>query len=118
MSQKLSEKEIQNRIMIALSTKNSRVFRNNVGSAITVDGRYITFGLAKGSADLIGWRTIEITPDMVGKKIAQFLSVEVKNKTGKLTKLQQNWHDAVNSQGGLAIISKSESEALDAIKRT
>lgn len=33
-----------------------------------------------GGSDLIGWRSIVITEDMVGKKIAQFVAAEAKTK--------------------------------------
>jgi hypothetical protein len=109
-----SEQEIQNQIILALSQGNSRLFRNNVGGAKLADGRWLNFGLHKGSSDLIGWKTIEITPDMVGKKIAQFLSVEVKKPKGRVSKDQQNWIDAVNAQGGCAFIARSKEDAVNA----
>jgi hypothetical protein len=64
-------------------------------------------GLFPGSGDLIGWRTITITPDMVGKPIAQFLSIEVKTPTGRVRPDQRNWLDQINAAGGLAIIARS-----------
>ena len=86
--------------------KNSKVFRNNVGS-VQIDKRYIEYGLHKGSADLIGWETIEITPDMVGQKIARFLSIECKSKKGKPTDQQLHWAEMVNNAGGKSIIARS-----------
>jgi hypothetical protein len=42
---------------------DTRIFRNQVGSLPDPrTGRLVTFGLARGSADLIGWRTITVTP--------------------------------------------------------
>jgi len=67
-------------------------------------------GLFPGSGDLIGWRTVTITPDMVGKPIAQFLSIEVKTTTGKVRPDQSNWLKQVNISGGLAIIARSVSD--------
>lgn len=84
---------------------NTRLFRNNVGAYKGKDGQWIQFGLMKGSGDLIGWETIEITPDMVGTKIARFLSVEVKaEKGGRISEAQKTWSDRVNGAGGRAII--------------
>jgi len=105
-----SESVIQNKIMIALNKGATRVFRNNVGAYNGKDGQWIEFGLRKGSGDLIGWRTVEITPEMVGTKIAQFLSVEVKSKTGKVREEQLNWQKQVNNAGGIAIIARSVEE--------
>ena len=102
-----SESNIQREIYFHLNRGNSRVFRNNVGTATTESGEFIRFGLEVGSGDLIGWESIDITADMVGKKIARFLSVEVKSKTGKATESQKNWLDNVNKHGGRAIIANS-----------
>ena len=110
-----SEQEIQNQIILAVSQGNSRLFRNNVGGAKLADGRWLNFGLHKGSSDLIGWRTIKITPDMVGKKIAQFLSVEVKKLKGRVSTEQQNWIDVVNTHGGHALIARSAEQATKEI---
>ncbi len=70
------------------------------------------FGLCKGSADLIGYRSIAITPDMVGTTVAVFLSIEVKTATGKLRPEQQQWLDAVQAAGGIAGVARSVEDAL------
>jgi hypothetical protein len=106
----ISESMIQGAIMVKGNKNGKRLFRNNVGTAQTADGRRITFGLHKGSGDLIGWEQIEITPDMIGQKIARFLSVEVKSKTGKPSDAQLVWADLVNNCGGRAIIINSPSD--------
>ena len=69
------------------------------------------FGLAKGSADLIGWTTRTITPDMVGQQVAVFTSVEVKTATGRLRPEQRIWLDAVQSAGGIAGVVRSVDDA-------
>ena len=58
------ETEIQQRIRLALGTHpHIRLFRNQVGQLPDPrTGRPVQFGLARGSADLIGWRSITITP--------------------------------------------------------
>ena len=65
------------------------------------------------NSDLIGWKTIEITEEMVGQKIAQFLSVEVKTPKGRVGTHQQKWMDVVNKHGGLALIARSQEEATE-----
>lgn len=52
-----------------------------------------------GWADLAGWETVEITPDMVGQKLAQFKMVEVK-ATGNLSDVQKKMRDLVQRMGG------------------
>jgi len=106
-----SESNIQREIYFKLNRGNTRVFRNNVGSATTNKGEFIKFGLEVGSGDLIGWESIEITPEMVGQKIARFLSVEVKNGNGgRTTEAQKNWCNIVNRFGGRAIITNNVEE--------
>ena len=74
------------------------------------------FGLCKGSADLIGWRTITITPDMVGQQVAVFTSIEVKTPTGRVRPEQQQWLKAVQAAGGVAGIARSVEDAQAIIK--
>jgi hypothetical protein len=130
----MAEKLNQNEIFIAVNSKpNSRIFRNNVGNAIqgVIDKkhsailsnklketvvvlrypRWIKFGLHVGSGDLIGWITRIITPDMVGKKIAQFLSIEVKSDTGVPSTDQKNWREQIKKNGGCAGIAKTIEDA-------
>lgn len=107
----MTETPISREILLALgSRKDVRLFRNNVGVATTRDGNVIRFGLAPGSSDLIGWRTITVTPDMVGKSIAVFLGVEVKTPTGAIRQNQRTWQAAVQSMGGIAEILRSPTE--------
>lgn len=106
----VSESMIQKALWIKGNRDGKRLFRNNVGTATTKDGRFISFGLHKGSADLIGWESIEITPEMVGEKIARFLSVEVKAKNGRVSDAQNLWASVVNNAGGRAIIARSINE--------
>ena len=81
-----AETTLQQQIRLALGTRpDARIFRNQVGSLPDPrTGRLVTFGLARGSADLIGWRTITVTPDMVGTQLAIFTSIEVKTPTGRI----------------------------------
>ena len=69
------------------------------------------FGLCKGSADLIGWRTVTITPDMVGQQVAVFLSIEVKTPTGRIRPEQQQWLETVQAAGGIAGVARSVEDA-------
>lgn len=109
-----AETELQQRIRLALGTQRDlRLFRNQVGQLPDPrTGRPVQFGLARGSADLIGWRTITITPEMVGTRVAVFTSLEVKTPTGRLTPAQHNWLGAVRSAGGIAGVARSVSDAF------
>jgi hypothetical protein len=93
-----------------------RLFRNNVGmgwagrlihrteaGTVALHGaRPLHAGLCEGSSDLIGWTTLEITPDMVGRKVAVFTAVEVKVPGKKPTAEQINFITQVRTAGGIA----------------
>ena len=128
-----AESNIFTRVSKRLSSAGARLFRNNVGAAYAGKGvtmtagqvyraqggerlifapRHIEFGLFKGSGDGIGWATREITQDMVGSRVAVFLSVETKTATGPASKEQRRWLDNVRRAGGIAIITNNEEDAL------
>lgn len=82
---------------------NRRLFRNSVGVAYAQNGNIISFGVGgKGGADLIGWQTVEITPEMVGSRVAVFVALEVKTGRVPVTKEQRLFLDAVARAGGIA----------------
>ena len=108
-----AETTLQQQIRLALGTHpQTRLFRNQVGSLPDPrTGRLVTFGLARGSADLIGWRTITVTADMVGQRLAVFTSIEVKTPTGRIRPDQTAWLDAVQPAGGIAGVARSVDDA-------
>jgi hypothetical protein len=128
----MSESDLMRRIQLDLSVHDVRLFRNQVGEAwhgnsqigrgrpafgpLTVTlqhARRIRFGLCPGSADLVGWKSVTITPDMVGKRLAVFASVEVKDGSGRTGFHQEQWRSQVTYAGGLAGIARSIDDASD-----
>jgi hypothetical protein len=107
----VTEQQIQQHIRLTCSTGATRLFRNNTGTLRDQHGRPVSFGLARGSADLIGWRTVTITPEMVGQQVAVFTSIEVKTATGRVRPEQQQWLDAVQAAGGIAGVARSVADA-------
>lgn len=126
----MKELEIQNRIRKALSAMGGVVtFRNNVGKAyqgevidvhpdrITLrNHRLISFGLTEGSSDLIGYTSVTITPDMVGRKVAIFTALEIKQPGRQATPLQRNFIHVVKDAGGRAGVCTDISGAQSIIK--
>ena len=108
-----AETTLQQQIRLALGTHPElRIFRNQVGSLPDPrTGRLVTFGLARGSADLIGWRTMVITRDMVGQRVAVFTSIEIKTPTGRIRPEQQAWLSCVQGAGGIAGVARSVADA-------
>ncbi|MFZ9514719.1 MAG: VRR-NUC domain-containing protein [Bacteroidia bacterium] len=107
----MTETDIQRLIQREVSKNpNVRLFRNQTGCYKLANGQYLHSGLLRGSGDLIGWKTIEITEDMVGKSVAVFTSVEVKTASGKLSPEQKHWMDKVNQAGGIGLVMRSAND--------
>lgn len=110
----MKESNILKTIMLALSNFGLIILRNNVGAAFNKAGNLIKFGVGgKGGSDLIGIHTVTITPEMVGQKIGVFVAIEVKTPTGRLTKEQENFINAIRNAGGIAGVARSVEDALD-----
>lgn len=99
-----------------------RLWRNNRGLFYTMAGQKVRAGLeAGGSSDLIGYTTIEITPEMVGKKIAVFTAVEMKRKTWKkptsdTEKQQATFIEHVSKNGGIAFFCNDGKKYIEYLK--
>lgn len=117
----MSESHLLQRIRLKASQIGWRLFRNNVGVAwagkpcIPCMQRMvrIRYGLCVGSSDLIGWRPITITQQMVGTTVAIFLAVEVKTPSGRVSDEQNAFLDAVTASGGDARVVRFEEQIFD-----
>jgi len=127
----MKEQPILKRILLKCSTGPSRLFRQNTGmgwigkfkkytSHCTVqvgpgdvvirNARAFHAGFV-GMGDLIGWHSVYILPEMVGRKIAVYTSIEVKTKTGRVREDQLTWIGLVRDAGGIGCIARSAEEA-------
>jgi len=108
----MKEQPILKRILLACSRGPVRLWRNNCGALQDRNGRWVRFGVANpGGADLIGFKTITVTPELIGTKLAIFCAIEVKQKSGRIRAEQQAFIDNVRVHGGLAGIARSVEEA-------
>jgi hypothetical protein len=99
-------------IMLGLSSLTVRLWRNNCGALKDAEGRLVRYGVANpGGSDLIGWKVVTVTPDMVGRKVAIFTAIEVKGERGKPTEAQAKFLACVALDGGLAGVARSLEEA-------
>ncbi len=107
----MNETALQNKIRLAIAAPNVKMFRNNVGQ---IGG--LSFGLCKGSSDLIGFTSKTITPEMVGQQVAIFTAIEVKTDKGKISPAQTKFIELVNRSGGIGAVVRSIDDAMDVLK--
>jgi len=108
------------------------LFRNNVGVFKSQNGRPVRVGLCNEtremnkmhkSGDRIGWTPVTVTPEMVGKTVAVFTSVEMKEEgykpSGKAQiehyEAQRRWADKVDQANGIAGIVDSPEKAVQLV---
>lgn len=121
----MSESNIQREAQLELAKHGIKTFRNNVGlgwigklvrknpdgSVLLANARPLHAGLCKGSSDLIGYKSVVITQDMVGQRVAIFAAAEAKDRT-KLSTEQKTFLRIVHDDGGIAGHFRSMIESL------
>lgn len=121
-----SEKELINLVQYYFTETGNRIFRQNTGfgwvgnkffkppmetsvrvtpqDVVIKNARPLHAGLCKGSSDLIGWTSVTVMPDMVGKKLAIFTAIECKTLGFKASPEQVAFINAVQKAGGIGKI--------------
>ena len=108
------ESSVQQLVRLEAAAAGWHLWRNNVGVLEDKTGRPVRYGLANDSktlnaqlksSDLIGWRRVLITADMVGSHVAQFACREIKKPDWRYTgtpreEAQQRWIGMVLADGG------------------
>lgn len=134
----MSEQNVMKRVMLALSRAGAVVFRQNVGQgvvggvewirarktvvvnpgdAVVRGARVFHAGLCTGSSDLIGWNSLIVTPEMVGRRVAVFTAIETKaEKGGHKREEQVKFVEAVRSAGGIAGFANSPEVTVDLLR--
>jgi hypothetical protein len=128
-----SEHQIQQSILLACGSGPVRLWRNNVGTGwagqatkvtqgnlnaiahtlrpgdvVIRNGRPLHAGLCVGSSDLIGYRQVD--------GVAQFVALEVKTPTGRVTTAQTRFLDHIKTAGGCAAVVRSVADADSALR--
>lgn len=118
----ISEAAVQSVVRLEAARYGVRLWRNNVGALKDERGVPVRYGLANDSkelnrviksGDLIGWRKTLITPDMVGRHVAVFVSREIKEagwryKADQHEQAQLRWAQLVIADGGDAKFATGE----------
>lgn len=90
-----------------------RYWRNETGMALNMRTEEpFHYGL-KGSSDIIGMTTVEITPDMVGKKLGVFTGFEIKTGNAVQSQEQKNFETMVRDRGGFYYVVRSADDVID-----
>ncbi|MEH7239875.1 MULTISPECIES: VRR-NUC domain-containing protein [Bacillus] len=97
---------MQNAIRLALNPY-AIVFRANVGTFKTADGRTVSTGLPKGFSDLFGYR----------KSDGKMFFIEVKNEKGRLRPDQKHFIETMHKNGAIAGVARSPEDAIELIRK-
>ncbi len=97
-----SEHKIQNDIRVALSKNHCTVFRINVGTVKTVDGRFFNAGVPSGHPDLYCFKWSN----------GKICYIEVKNEKGKPRQDQIQFHKMLTKHGIVHGIARSADDAV------
>lgn len=97
----MTEQDIQNQIRAAVSPY-CVIFRINVGTGRTVDGRYFNTGVPPGFSDLFGVRRSD----------GRAVFIEVKKPGGRVMPAQQNFIQQMKAIGAIAGVCYSAADAI------
>lgn len=136
----MTETALIRRLMLAAPKYGARLMRNNVGQGLMIQhpdpatrnaliqrciamaeaaggsGYRVQFGLCEGSSDLIGFLPVDITPDLVGQRVAVFTAIEGKSATGRPTERQRAFLAMVEAHGGIAAVVREVSEICQVLR--
>jgi hypothetical protein len=109
----MSEKNIQNSLIINLSQRGWLVWRNHVGVFRSYEDpkRLIKVGIP-GQSDIMAIKPVTITADMVGQTVGIAVHVEVKTPTGRQSQPQKYWQEAVEKRGGIYVIARDDNPMI------
>jgi len=102
--------------VIKITPNNRHDVWLNPGDVVVRNARPLRAGLAVGSGDGIGWSSVTITPEMVGRTVAVFTSAETKKTTGgRVSTDQKQWFEQVRLAGGIAVIVRDPDDLERAV---
>lgn len=99
------EKVLIHKILLRHSSRpDVRLWRNETGTFQAPDGSYVSCGLCKGSADLIGIALLKRKMYAVGESpvMGKFVALEVKTAGTATTALQLKFIKLIVEMGGIA----------------
>jgi hypothetical protein len=118
----MAEFKFMKEVMQAFGRGAVRLFRSNAGVAwqgkevehtrefLTLQNPRAIHGWPAGTSDLVGWQSVTVTREMLGKRVAVFVAVETKSASGRLTPEQRRFLAAVSRAGGRAVSARTLAE--------
>lgn len=122
-----AERDIQNAIRLAHSHGDTRLFRQQSGEywagkathrrdgSIVIQNPIRVHVGFNGLSDLGGWRSVVVTPEMVGQRVAVYVALEVKNERGLVSPDQASFVQQVKEAGGIGAVVRSVEDATYAL---
>jgi hypothetical protein len=114
------EKLLENERFKEVDPKTERMFRFHAakgwmgpwerlkdGRILVGPGAQLVQGAPTGFPDTAGWKTITVTPDMIGKKLAVFVGEELK-ATGDLSPEQRAFGKILKAMGGIFRVKRAD----------
>lgn len=99
---------------------DTRIFRFQCGRFQLKDDRYITVGVP-GMPDFLGWHSVVITPEWIGRRVAVFAAIETKKVNSRTTRKrllsQGGFLTTVRQFGGYAGFAYSVAQAREILNR-
>jgi hypothetical protein len=117
------ENVIQAEVRLALGRERDLVlYRNSVGVAKEWDARthterVIRYGLANGSADLVGVLTVRVAFNGAERALGRFFALEVKRPGEQPTAEQKQWATLMRARGAFVATVCSADDARAALAR-
>lgn len=103
----MTESALTRLLLLESSKLGVTLFRNNVGVLRDIHGTYVRYGLSVGSPDLVGWLPVTIAPEHVGRTLAVFVGVEVKQPKGQPSPAQVAFLAALQRAGAKCGIARA-----------
>ena len=113
-----SETRVQNSAFLSVGQRpDVMVWRQQVGKyrAMHDPERVVTVGVP-GMADSIMVVAVEITAEMIGRKLGVAVAVEFKTEKGRQADAQKAWQRAFEARGGIYALVRSADEMVKLVE--
>ena len=118
MAQQRETREVLNPALLEVGARpDVLIWRQTTGTFRAMDNpeRVVKVG-TPGMADAMMVVQVEVTPDMVGRKIGVAVAVEAKTLVGRQREAQKLWELAFTKRGGIYRLIRSAADILEVVR--